>query len=188
MIRINKDLVDYVNQLYCSKINDLVTEEKIVSKELIIEQGKRIFSVYIIKSGIAKCYTTQDTGMNFIQEFFGEGGILGEIEMFNNDASFSSIEAVTNIAAFKIRQDNFHFLLNQDKVFNQLILKALASKIKDKAIRHSHNQSHTIKSNFLRLKKSFPNLNEMIPKKDVANYLGITERSLNRTLNDLKEE
>jgi len=187
MIRVNNDLANYVNRLHCSKTNDLVTEENVTSKQLIIEQGKQVFSVYIIKSGIVKCYMTQDTGLNFIQEFFGEGGIFGEIEMFNNKASFCSIETITNCSAFKIRKDDFHILLNQDKIFNQLILKALALKVEDKAIRHSHNQSHTIKSNFLRLKKSFPNLNEIIPKKDLANYLGITERSLNRTLNDLKE-
>jgi CRP-like cAMP-binding protein len=125
---------------------------------------------------------TQDTGTDFIQEFFGEGEIFGEIEMFNNDLSLCSNEAITPLTIFKIQKDDFHMLIDQDKTFSQLILKSLTAKIKYTAIRHSYNQSHTIEANLMRLKRSFPNLNETIPKRDLANYLGITERSLNRVL------
>lgn len=188
MIRINKDLVDYVKILSRAKEEDVVIEQKYSPTQVVLAQRKRVFAVYILKSGIAKCYMTEDTGVDFIQEFFGEGEIFGEVEMFNDETSFCSIEAITEVSVFKIPLEKFHELIDHDERFRKLILKSLASKVKYAAIRHSYNQSHTIEANLLRLKKQFPSLNETISKIDIANYLGITERSLNRTLNQLRNK
>lgn len=188
MIRINKDLVDYVKMLSRSEGDDAVIEQKYEPKQIILEQRKRVFAVYILISGMAKCYMTEDTGVDFVQEFFGEGEIFGEIEMFNDESSFCSIESITAVSVFKIPHDQFHQLIDSDRRFRQLILKSLATKVKYTAVRHSYNQSHTIETNLLRLKKQFPTLIETIAKIDIANYLGITERSLNRTLNQLRDK
>ena len=51
---------------------------------------------------------------------------------------------------------------------------------------HSYNQTHDVEQNLARLRKNVPDLLEKISKKDIANYLGITVRSLNRTLKSEK--
>ena len=76
--------------------------------------------------------------------------------------------------------------METDKLFNQLILKALSAKIRYKASRHAHNQLNDVEANLLRIKKEFPDMFNAIPKLDIANYLGVTVRSLNRVLSDLK--
>lgn len=186
MIRKNSALIAYVNRLFQSQKEDLIIEERYDPKAIVLEQRKNVYAAYIIRRGIAKCYQTEDTGTDFIQEFFGEGEIFGEIELFNQDISFCSIEAITELVIYKIPKAYFYQLLEEDKVFNRLLLKALAAKIKYAALRHSYNQSHPIKNNLVRLKEQFPNLYTIIAKKDIVNYLGITERSLNRALNDLE--
>jgi CRP-like cAMP-binding protein len=179
MIRTNKELLDYV-----SKIQDSATilEQKCAPFQTIIEQGKRVNSVYIIKSGIAKCFLTEENGNDFVEEFFGEGGIVGEIEIINNHLSVCEISAITELSVYRISGINFNHLLDVDKVFNQLILKALSSKIHYKATRHAHNQLHDVEANLLRLQREFPDMFDAIPKLDIANYLGVTLRSLNRVL------
>ncbi len=67
-------------------------------------------------------------------------------------------------------------------------MKAMAIKIGYKAPRHSYQQSYTIEDNILKLKEAFPELIEVISKKDIANYMGITLRSLNRVLMKLNEK
>lgn len=186
MIRINKELLNYIAQLFRHQNEAFIIEEKYQPEQIILAQSKNVYAAYIIHTGIAKCYQTEDTGKDFIQEFFGEGEIFGEIELFNQDLSFCSIEAITDLVIYKVSKPYFYQLIENDKVFNRLILNALASKIKYAALRHSYNQSHPIKNNLIRLQEQFPNLNKIIAKKDIANYLGITERSLNRTLKDLK--
>lgn len=188
MIRVNKELLGFVSELYGRESNNFISEQKFSPKKIVIEQGAEIQFVHIIKSGIAKCNLSNENGTDFIQEFFGEGEIFGEIEMFNNDKSFCSVEAITDLVLYKISMKNFYKLLAENPKFNYLILRALAAKVKYKAIRHSFNQSNPIEKNLLRLKKQFPELFQTISKQDIANYLGISERSLNRSLKSLKDK
>jgi CRP-like cAMP-binding protein len=183
MIRTNQELLDYVSKNHNPAI---ISEQIFTPFQTVFEQGKRVNSVFIIKSGIAKCFLTDENGNDFVEEFFGEGGIVGEIEIINNHVSVCGISAITELMVYKISADSFKQLLNIDKVFNQLILKALSAKIHYKASRHAHNQLHDVEANLLRIKKEFPEMFDAIPKLDIANYLGVTLRSLNRVLSDLK--
>ncbi|WP_291725912.1 Crp/Fnr family transcriptional regulator [Bernardetia sp.] len=186
MIRTNTELLEYISNAIKMPSTYFV-EEKIKKNTCWIEQNQKIFHVYVIKSGVAKCYLTQDTGNDFIQEFFGEGELFGEVEAIRDGQSFCAIEAILDMEVYKIATTHFLELLENDKVFNKLIFKSMASKIKYKAIRHSYNQSHSIKLNLLRLKKQFPNLFSIIPKQDIANYLGVTLRSFNRVLQEIEK-
>lgn len=180
MIRINTDLVAYLKRVLTEDHD--IAEVKFDPDEIVLKERKTLRSVYVIKEGIAKCYLTEDTGKDFIQEFFGSGEIFGEVEMLHDDLSFCTIQAITELMVYKIPFSTFGHLLENDKKFNRLILKGLASKIKYKAIRHAFNQSHAIEVNLQRLEKEMPNLHQMVSKRDIANYLGVTERSLNRIL------
>jgi len=181
MIRINKELLRYITET--EKIRpDHILRECYGPKEEIIAQGKNVFSVYIVKKGMIKCYLTEENGKDFIQEFFGEGELFGEIEVLNGTLSFCAVETVTEAEVYKIPKEKFMELQREDVAFNLLIMKALARKVHYKALRHSHNQLYAIEDNILRLKKQFPRLLETIPKRDIANYLGITLRSLNRVI------
>lgn len=182
MIRTNKELLDYVRKKCDS---DTITELIFPLSHTIIEQNKKVNAVYIIKAGIAKCFLTDENGDDFVEEFFGEGEIVGEIEIINNQLSFCKISALTELSVYKISASSFNDLLDKDKIFNQLILRALATKIQYTALRHTHNQLHDVEANVLKLQREFPEIFHAIPKLDIANYLGITLRSLNRVLRHL---
>ena len=183
MIRTNQELLNYVSRIQNLSI---VSEQTFFPFQTVIQQGKSLNTVYVIKSGIAKCFLTEENGNDFVEEFFGEGEIVGEIEILNNRVSVCEISAITELFVYKISASIFIHLLDNDKIFNQLILKALSAKLHYKALRHAHNQLHDVEVNLLKLQKDFPEMFSAIPKLDIANYLGITLRSLNRTLNDLK--
>ncbi len=186
MIRTNKELLDYIKKLYDSGTEKAILKQEFLPLQKLLLQDKRVSSVCILQTGIAKCYLTEDNGKDFIEEFFGEGEIVGEIEIINNHPCVCNIEAITKIEVYKISADDFLQLLERDKIFNHLILRALSAKIHYKAIRHAYHQSHLIEENLQRLQKDFPDFLNTISKQDIANYLGITLRSLNRTLSDLK--
>ncbi len=114
--------------------------------------------------------------------------LFGEIEVFSDKSSFCSIKSITSLEVYQISHSYFNKLLEEDKQFNRLVIKSLAAKISYKAPRHSYQHSYAIEDNVLRLQNQFPDLIKVISKQDIANYLGITIRSLNRTLNKLKEE
>lgn len=188
MIRVNRELVDFVSELYRLKTVDFISEQTVNPKTMLIEQGAKNRFVYIIKSGIAKCYLSNEDGTDFIQEFFGAGEIFGEVEMFDEDESFCSVEAITDSVVYKIETKNFLTLLEENLEFNRLILRALIAKIKYKAVRHAFNQSNRIETSLLRLIEQLPELFKTIPKQDIAGYLGISERSLNRSVKNLRDK
>lgn len=182
MIRTNKELFNYIIELARSGLSNSFTEQQYAPKQNILIEGKNVFSVYILKSGVVKCYLTTDTGNTFIQEFFGEGELFGELELMDETCSYCTIEAVDEVTVYKIQKSDFLKLLDEDKKLNRLFIKALIIKLKYKATRHSYNQSHTIEDKLLRLKMNFPELEKVISKQDIADYLGITLRALNRTI------
>jgi CRP-like cAMP-binding protein len=187
MIRTDQELLDYIDILCRMDINYFI-EERFLPKQKIIEQDKRYASVFIIKEGIVKCYLSDENGKDFIQEFLGKGMKFGELEVFSGTLSFCSIEAITRLEVYKISYTNFNDLLEQDKRFNRLVMKSMAVKIGYKAPRHSYQQSYTIEDNILKLKEAYPELTKVISKKDIANYMGITLRSLNRVMVKLNDK
>lgn len=185
MIRTDIDFLAYV-EILNEKYPDYFLLESYASHAILLEQQKRYHSLYIIKNGIAKCYLSDENGKDFIQEFLGEGMAFGELEVFSENLSFCTIEAISNINVYKISYEHFNKLLGNDAVFNRLVIKSMAAKIAYKAPRHSFQQSYSIEENIIKLKKSYPDYDTIFSKNDIANYLGITLRSLNRTLNNLK--
>ncbi len=182
MIRVNCNFLDYIVKLKASDVDCEITEHIAAIGEKIITQKTNVLSVYLIKKGLAKCYLTEDTGNDFIQEFFGAGEVFGEIELITNEISFCTIEALTATTYFKIPKNVFLNLSKNDVVFNTLLLQMMAAKIRYTALRHSYNQSHTIEEKLGKLLEELPDLFQKISKNDIANYLGITVRSLNRVL------
>lgn len=188
MIRTNKELFNYINNLVLSGADHSFSEHSFAPSQPILIEGKNVFSVYIMKSGIVKCYLTTDTGNTFIQEFFGEGELFGEIELMDDSYSYCTIAAIDEVRVYKIQKSDFLKLLNHDKKFNRLFIEALIMKLKYKATRHSYNQSHPIEDKLIRLKMKFPELEKVISKQDIADYLGITLRALNRSMKTLSKE
>ncbi|MFL1896079.1 Crp/Fnr family transcriptional regulator [Aquimarina sp. 2-A2] len=185
MIRSNATLLEYISKPTFLKKWRTITQTRHEPSAVIIDQQSRSNSVYIIKRGMTKCFLTEDTGIDFIQEFFGAGELFGEIEFFTQSTNFCSVVTVSETEVFKFENNLFKLLLDTDRQFNSLVMQALAMKVKYKAIRHAYNQSHRIEDKVLRLKKEYPLLFDKLQKKDIANYLGITMRSLNRALNML---
>lgn len=176
----------YVEWLYASGKYGIVAEAY-AAKRTIMEQARRYNKVYLIKSGIAKCYLSNENGRIFIQEFLGEGMEFGELEVFNEQHTICSVATVTPLEVYTFSHAGFKNLLETDAKFNTLVLKALADKIRYKAPRHSYQHGYPIEDNIVRLQANFPDLITVIPKKDIANYIGITTRSLNRALRGLKK-
>ena len=128
MIRTDVDFLTYIESLG-QKHTNYFSLERYNPKEIILEQGKRYQSLYIIKTGITKCYLSDQNGKIFIQEFLGEGLEFGELEVFSGNLSFCSIEAISLVAVYKISHKHYNELLKNDPVFNRFVIKSMATKI-----------------------------------------------------------
>ncbi|MFY7815602.1 cAMP-binding domain of CRP or a regulatory subunit of cAMP-dependent protein kinases [Chryseobacterium taeanense] len=187
MLRTNQPFLDYLEELYQKQSR----KENIVLKsygkgEKILSQNESSTKIMLIRSGITKCYFVEENDKEYIVEFLGKGEIIGEIEVIKNVPCLCSIEAMTEVTVYAMSIPYFRNLLKNDLTLNNFLLDVFAERIVNTSSRASYQQLHTTEhtlSQLLELKSK-----EMeISKEDMAAYLGITLRSLNRALKEINE-
>ncbi len=186
MIRYNQELLKCVSEI--AKKSNIITEKQIKAQAKILVQNEAVSYIYIIKEGIAKCYITESNGKDYILEFMGSGEIVGELEILHNTKSLTNIEAISNLQVLRIHRDYFLEMLQQNWQLNLLILKELAQRLAQTSSRASYQQNYPLEYSILKIIYLFSNQPLQLSKKDLADYLGITVRSLNRTLLALQQK
>jgi CRP-like cAMP-binding protein len=187
MLRTNKAFLGYFEQLY----NSQQRREEILIKEfsvgqLLLQQGQKAPKVYLIKEGITKCFFDEGDDRGFIVEFLGKGEVLGDIEVIKNMPCLCNIQALTPVQVYAISIPFIKELLEKDLGFNKLMLDTYAERIINTSTRASFQQLHTIEHTVGKLLEIQAAQELDISKEDMAAYLGITIRSLNRALKKLK--
>jgi CRP-like cAMP-binding protein len=189
MLRTNNAFLPFIEQLYDAqhRKEDILLKE-FSEEQLLLQQEEKPAKVLVLKEGIVKCYFNEAGDKGFIVEFLGKGEILGEIEIIKNIPCLCNIKALTPVKAYAISIPYFRSLLEKELSFNKLLLESFAERLINTATRASFQQLHTVEHTLSRLLELLKEQNMNISKEDMAAYLGITIRSLNRTLKKLKQE
>jgi CRP/FNR family transcriptional regulator, anaerobic regulatory protein len=187
MLRTNQPFLEYLEQLYTRQDHQGNIVLKSFEKgDKILTQNEISTKIMLVKSGITKCYFVEENDKEYIVEFLGKGEIVGEIEVIKNVPCLCSIEAITEVTVYSMSIPYFQSLIKNDLTLNNLLLDVFAERIVNTSSRASYQQLHTTEhtlSQLLEVKSK-----EMeISKEDMAAYLGITVRSLNRALKELQE-
>ena len=187
MLRTNQAFLSYFEELYHQQENrkDILLKSYPKGEQILV-QGQFLLKPMIIKEGITKCYFTEENGKEYIVEFSGNGEIIGEIEMIKNTPCLCSIETLTEVSVYEIAIPYFRFLLKNDIILNNLLLDIFADRIINTSSRASYQQLYTVEHTVTQLLNMQSQQGIDISKEDMAAYLGITVRSLNRILKDLK--
>ena len=184
MLRTNQQFLSYIQKLFDSQDNIILsTLEK---ERVLFRQGEKTTKVMIIKSGITKCFFLEENGKEFIVEFLGEGEIIGEIEAIKNTNCLCSIEAITELQVFQIPIPYFKELMNTDIFFNRLLIEAFSERIINTSSRAAYQQLYNSERSLSKLLDLLTQQNLKISKNDMAAYLGISLRSLNRLMKSLR--
>jgi len=149
---------------------------------LLVQQGTAIGSVYVIKSGIVKCTYAEDVDKEYILEFLGEGEIVGELEAICAMPALSGVRAMSEVAVFALDKGSFLDLLRKHAALNAAVLELMALRLANTASRSARQQLNTLEHNLEQLMGVLEREKLPCSKQELAEYLGITLRSLNRLL------
>lgn len=188
MLRTNQLFLNYTEDLYGKqgRKEDIVTRS--FSKgERILTQGENPSKVMLIREGITKCFLAEENDKEYIVEFLGKGEIIGEIELIRNVSCLCSIEAVTEVTVYAISIHYFRSLIKNDLSLNNLLLDVFAERIVNTSKRASYQQLYAAEYTLAQLLELLAQQEIEISKEDMAAYLGITVRSLNRALKSLNK-
>lgn len=187
MLRTNQTFLDYLEQLYTRQDHKGNIVLKSFEKgDKILTQNEISAKIMLIKTGITKCYFVEENDKEYIVEFLGKGEIIGEIEVIKNVPCLCSIEAITEVTVYSMSIPYFQSLIKNDLSLNNLLLDVFAERIVNTSSRASYQQLHTTEHTLSQLLEVKSREME-ISKEDMAAYLGITVRSLNRALKELQE-
>ena len=187
MLRTNHIFLNYLDKLYAKQNgNDDIALKSFSAGDKILIQDHQLSHVMLIKEGIVKCYFVEENGKEYIVEFLGSGEVIGEVELIKNINCLCSIEALTEVAVYAVKIPTFKALIKNDLVLNNLLLESFAERIINTSSRASYQQLYTVEHTLNQLLQMQAKQNIQISKEDMAAYLGIAVRSLNRILKDLK--
>lgn len=188
MLKTNESFLKYLSALYESQDR----KENIILKQCVkggrlLYQNEIATKVMLIVDGITKCYFTEDNDKEYIIEFLGKGEIIGEVELIRSIPCLCTIEAMTDVSYFAMDKPYFSALLKTELQLNHLLVDSFAKRIVDTASRASYQQLYTVEHSLSKLMELQAKQNVSLTKDEMASYLGITVRSLNRAMKDLQE-
>lgn len=186
MLRTNNVFLSYIERAYSTQTNKDIVLRKYPKGERVYNQNQTCFRVSIIKSGFVKCFYNEDNDKDFIFEFLGAGEILGEIEAIKCIECLCNIEAVSDIEVYTFTIPFFKALIGKSSEFRDALLSEFAEKLINTSHRASFQKAYSSKYGLLRLMNMLQKQNISLSKSDMASYLGIDIRSLNRTLKQIE--
>jgi len=186
MLRTNLVFLSFIERYIEENTASNITLKTFPSGFRFITQGEKIKNIYIIKEGITKCFISEENGKDFIIEFLGKGEVAGELEAIKKIDCLCNVEAISEIMVFAIPDHVFISLIENNLEFNKILLQELSTRIIQTSSRASFQQLYTLEYGLLKLLKLQTEEQILISKEDMAAYLGISVRSFNRTLQQVK--
>jgi len=189
MLRTNLAFLSFTERFYAENNQQKnITLKSFPAGFRFIEQGEKIRNIYIIKDGITKCFISEENGKDFIIEFLGKGEVVGELEAIKKIDCLCNVEAISEVTAYAIPDFFFLKLTEENTEFTKILLQELSTRIIQTSSRASFQQLYTLEYGLMKLLKLQTEENILVSKEDMAAYLGISVRSFNRTLQQLKSK
>lgn len=187
MLRKNLLLLSFIEKAYNEAPEKDIFLKNYPKGTLLCKQDEQHYKIAIVRNGFAKCFYSEENGKDFILEFLGKGEIAGEIEALRSMRCLCNVEAVIDVQAYVFSAPYFKSLLDSDQSFSRMLLDELAERIINTSSRAAHQQLYTLKYGLSKLLDLQEKQGISLSKTDMASYLGIEIRSLNRALKELHQ-
>ena len=186
MLRTNTDFLSYMDALYSRQQGETVILcRKFGKGTLLCSQGKPVRHIHVLRQGLVKAYHTEENAKEYILDFFGVGTILGEEEALAGRYFYlNSVEALDDTEAYLVSVGHFRYLCDHDLAFCRLLLTEVSRRMADSTTRASLHALYPIRHALGKLLDAQEQLGFELSKADMAAYLGIDVRSLNRLLKE----
>lgn len=106
---------------------------------LMCQYGDPGDSMYIVREGAVRIFNVNDTGEKLVLEECGPGAFFGEISLLDRGPRTASVEAVTEVEAFKLDREHLsHFLREHpDAVAGMLAIMGRRLRLTGEKLRHT---------------------------------------------------
>lgn len=151
------------------------------------ELGKMPTKLYLILSGVMRCYIISESGKEFNKRFFFPMNFAGSLTaLIKNAPSEIVYETITECSVYEIDYRKLKEMCKTDIVISNLYTTILEKVF----MRYEKRQLELISMNasqrYQKLKSDIPDIDKLVPQYHIASYLSITPVQLSRIRKKLK--
>jgi len=177
-----------------SELADLMKKMTFKKNEVIITQGDKTRSLFIITSGRMKVYANDEDGSQTIFTFLTQGSFFGELSLLDDAPRSASVIAVESSTALNLSHQNFNIFLSSHPEICPSLFKALTARI-----RKMDDTICTLTSRDIygRLVQALYNqateqddgtlITQRLTHQDLADMIGSSREMISRIFKDLKK-
>lgn len=163
------------------KLNDIAVELFIARGDAFIREGTVPQRFAFVGSGLFRYYYVNSRGGEFTKGFFSEGTcIVSYTAMIERRASYYTIEALEDSTVFALDYGAWQQLYRSHPCWSALLIALLTKGYTKKETREREFLLHTAEKRYRSFLAEYPSLEQRIPQRLVASYLGITPVALSR--------
>ena len=186
-------------KLYANANQIIVNEEllgDIVSKatfrvvpkgEILSSIGDDTSTAGLILSGLTRCYYIDEDGNDITRGFAAEGYMCMDEGFFGYPERICMWEAIEESTVMFCNTSDIKRIIRENVEFKDIWIKLLENALRYKIYRENGFLVENATERYLHFKKLYPSLNDRVPQKHIATYLGITPESLSRIRAALKD-
>jgi CRP-like cAMP-binding protein len=157
----------------------LLQPGKITKKEFLIRTGEICRHDYFVNQGCLKVCYTNEKGSETVIKFAIENWWVVDLDSFlNHTPSFYYIQAVEDTSFFKLSKSSYDLLHQRVPAFQQFSNERWQTGFIALQQRIMQNLTLSAEEKYARFLEKYPGLNQRIPQRLIAAYLGITPEFL----------
>lgn len=157
----------------------LLEARELARKQFLLRQGEICRYDYFITRGCVKVCYTGEKGTECIIKFAPENWWVTDLDSFlNKKPSFYYIQAIEDTEVFQLNRSNYDRLYQEIPKFQKFSSERWQHGFIALQQRVMQNLSMTAEERFRHFMQKYPGLDQRIPQKLIASYLGITPEFL----------
>lgn len=187
-----QDFREYINSIYCLSEKAWLDfsacfKSTTISKGCTItEYGKVPRYIYFLKEGLVRAYLLTGEGKEHNKTLFSPPALLGSLAaLIQNSPSRLTFETLTACTLMYADYEEVAKLYDVHPDLNKFSRKMLEQFFIEKENREIELLTLQAKDRYLNLRKSIPNIDQLISQYQIASYIGITPTQLSRIRKEL---
>ncbi len=164
-----------------AELKEISVYRKIDSGEQIVKLQEVPTKLYILLSGVIRCYLSSESGKDYNKSFYLPISFVGSLTaLIKNKPSSFVFETLTACEVYEVDYKKFMELCKENSGVNTLYSKVLEAVYMKYENRLMDLIALDAKGRYLELRKQVPMVETLIPQYHIASYLGITPVQLSR--------
>ncbi|MGY8905443.1 MAG: Crp/Fnr family transcriptional regulator [Burkholderiales bacterium] len=176
-------------------VSNAVTKQRFKRGELIVEQGKKSDSLYIILTGRVRVVTSDKRGREVILATLQPGDYIGEMSLIDNEAHSASVRTEVQTDVLMLGRAEFARCLPENSSMAYAVMKGLVQRL-----RHADRkiESLALMDVYGRVARALlefavpdrdgvPCIRDKISRQDIAKMVGASREMVSRVMKDLED-